>query len=113
GVLPIVCTAHQSYLARRDAPRTMEDLLDHDLIGFDRSDLLIRGARAVGAELTRDDFTLRSDSQTLLWELARAGLGVCFAQQSMVDATPGMVLLLPGLGIPPLEVWLATHRELF
>ncbi len=31
----------------------------------------------------------------------------------MVRDTPGMRELLPMLKIPPLEVWLTTHRELF
>ena len=28
-------------------------------------------------------------------------------------STPGMVVLPVELGIPPLEIWLTTHRELF
>ena len=39
GESPIVATAHESYLARRGTPRTPDELRQHDLIGFDRSDL--------------------------------------------------------------------------
>ncbi len=88
-------------------------MLSHDLIGFDRSDLLTRTARAMGFELQRSDFGLRTDSQTNAFELVRAGLGVGFAQAGLVADTPGLVALLPDLRPPPLEVWLATHRELF
>ena len=56
---------------------------------------------------------VRTDSQTAMWELIKAGLGIGFAQLPLVAATPGMVPLLPGLAFPPLEVWLTTHRELF
>jgi hypothetical protein len=31
----------------------------------------------------------------------------------LVARTPGIVKLLPDLLVPPLEVWLTTHRELF
>ncbi len=113
GDLPLTCCAHQTYLDRRGRPETLEDLVNHDLIGFDRSDLLIRAARAMGWELARGDFVLRTDSQTLGWELMKAGLGIGFAQTSLVAAAERMVPLLPQLKIPPLEIWLTTHRELF
>ena len=89
------------------------DLLHHDLVGLDRSDLIIGTARRMGFELKRADFMLRTDSQTAMWELLKAGLGIGFAQAGLVRDAPGMRVVLPGFAVPPLEVWLATHRELF
>ncbi len=109
----ITCVAHEKYLVRRGTPETIEELRDHDLVGLDRSDLLIRAARDLGFELNRSDFSVRTDSQTAWWELLKAGLGIGFAQRVLVDSAPGMVPLLSDLRIPPLEVWLTTHRELF
>ncbi len=111
--LALVCCAHESYLARRGRPATPADLVGHDLIGLDRSDAIIAGARAMGLEVTRGDFVLRTDSQTLGWQLLTAGLGIGFAQENLVNSTPGMQALLPEIRIPPLEIWLTTHRELF
>ncbi len=113
GELPIVACAHQSYLGARGTPQVPEDLYGHDLIGLDRSDLMLNAARAIGFELTRENFTMRTDSQTAGWELIKAGLGVGFAQRGMVRETPGLRELLPMIVPPPLEVWLTTHRELF
>jgi DNA-binding transcriptional LysR family regulator len=113
GEIPIVCCAHESYLQHHGAPEAVTDLYDHDLIGFDRSDLLVRTARNMGYDLKRDHFRLRTDSQTHMWELVRAGLGIGFGQAQLVRDTPGMRALLPGMTIPPLEVWLTSHRELF
>ena len=113
GVIPIVCCAHESYLARRGVPRSIEALKGHDLIGFDRSDLIIAGARSMGFELAREDFIVRTDSQTEIWELLKAGLGIGFGQQRLVADTSGMTAIPLGLDFPPLEVWLTTHRELF
>ncbi len=113
GELPIVATAHARYLGAHGTPQTPADLATHALIGFDRDDQLLRGAKALGFTLKRSDFALRTDSQTAMWELLRAGLGLGFAQLGIVRDTPGMRELLPMLKIPPLEVWLATHRELF
>lgn len=113
GTIPVVACAHETYIARRGAPLRNQDLAHHDLIGFDRSDLLITAAARMGFALRREDFCIRTDSQTAAWELIKAGLGVGFAQKGLVDATPGLRRLLPDLNPPGLEVWLTTHRELF
>jgi DNA-binding transcriptional LysR family regulator len=113
GEVGIVACAHEDYLARRGAPGSLEELRGHDLVGFDRSSLIIDAAKSLGIGLSRDSFIIRTDSQTLLWELLKAGLGIGFAQAPLVAATPGLVRILPGLGVPPLEIWLTTHRELF
>ena len=67
----------------------------------------------MGYDLARDDFSVRTDSQTAAWELIKAGLGIGFAQRGLVRDTPGLRELLPMITPPPLEVWLTTHRELF
>ena len=113
GESPLVCCAEARYLQRRGMPQSPGDLSTHDLIGYDRSDIMLRAAKGMGFDVTREDFAVRTDSQTANWELAKAGLGVGFAQAVLVRNTPGMVALLPGFEPPPLEVWLTTHRELF
>jgi DNA-binding transcriptional LysR family regulator len=113
GDVPVVACAHQSYLGARGTPQKPEDLYDHDLVGFDRSDILLATARTMGYDLKRDDFSIRTDSQTAAWELIKSGLGIGFAQRGLVRDTPGLRELLPMITPPPLEVWLTTHRELF
>jgi DNA-binding transcriptional LysR family regulator len=113
GDIALVPVAHESYLARRGTPRTLNELWTHDVLGFDRSDAIIQHARALGFDISRDTFPLRSDDQTHLWELLRAGLGVGFGQANLARRTPGLVILPIDLAIPPLPVWLTTHRELF
>ena len=75
--------------------------------------VLAKQARKLGFPLTREQFPLRSDDQTHLWELLKAGLGIGFAQKNLVLKTQGLVILPVELAIPPLPVWLTTHRELF
>jgi DNA-binding transcriptional LysR family regulator len=113
GELPIIVTAHEDYLARRGRPTQMAELYGHDLIGLDRSTLILAHAQRIGLPVTRDNFALRSDDQCHLWELIKAGLGIGFAQSGLVHDTPGMVALPIDLAIPALPVWLTTHRELF
>ena len=50
GDLDIVPAAHQRYLDRRGMPKvSVDDLFGHDLIGLDRSDLIIAHARKAGS----------------------------------------------------------------
>lgn len=113
GDIAIGPVAHVDYLSRRGTPQSVEDLFAHDMIGFDRSDAIIAHARSFGLALRREHFPLRSDDQAHLWELIRAGLGIGFGQSALARETPGMVALPIELNIPPLQVWLTTHRELF
>lgn len=110
---PVSAAAHEDYLKRAGRPQSVDDLYAHDMIGFDRSDLLISVAKRIGFDLKRTDFALRTDSQTLMFEMIRAGLGIGFAQDTLIEETHGLQRLLPELNIPPLEIWLTTHRELF
>jgi len=111
--IPLVPCAHQDYVARNGLPRTREALAEHDLIGFDRSDAIIMHAGRLGIPLARENFVLRTDDQTVGWELMKAGLGIGFAQAPLVAKTPGMVVVPIDLAVPPLEIWLTTHKELF
>ena len=113
GDIAIVPVAHERYLARRGRPTTLDDLWTHDLIGFDRSDAMLLHARQLGFVVSRDTFVVRSDDHAHLWELLKAGLGIGFGQQNLVALTPGLVALPIDMRIPPLPVWLTTHRELF
>ena len=113
GDIPVIACAHRSYLDRHGSPRQMGDLGKHALIGYDRSDAIITAANALGFDLTRANFVVRTDSQTAMWELIRAGLGIGFAQAGVVASTPGLVPLLGGAPMAIMEVWLTTHRELY
>jgi DNA-binding transcriptional LysR family regulator len=65
GEIPIVAAAHRRYLEQRGTPESIADLANHDLLGFDRSDAILRAAKGMGFELRREDFVVRSDGQTL------------------------------------------------
>jgi hypothetical protein len=55
----------RAYFARRGRIETIEDLLEHDLIGFDRSDGIVKAYAANGHSVTCEDFPVRCDDQML------------------------------------------------
>lgn len=109
--LPLVACAAKLYLDRRGRPREPFDLVEHDLVGFDRSDDIIRGFAAMGIEIDRHAFRFRTDNQIVFWEAIRAGNGIGFGQKMLVEADPLMEIVLPDMIFANLPMWLAMHRD--
>lgn len=109
--LPLVACAAHSYLTRKGRPEQPADLLDHELVGFDRGTELIEGFAAMGVTIDRHAFRFRSDNQIVMWEAIRAGNGIGFAQAVLVAREPLVEALLPDLPLPVLPMWLAMHRD--
>jgi DNA-binding transcriptional LysR family regulator len=110
--IEIVAAAHQSYLDRAGIPRQPQDLLSHRLIGYDRDETIVRGFVGTGMPLQRESFALRTDDQVAYGRLVATGAGIGFVARYNIRHWPGVVALLPQLGIPALPCWLAVHREI-
>lgn len=112
GELKMGMFASRSYLARCGMPESLEDVLQHDIIGYDRSTLIIDGFKQVGVKVDRDFFAFRSDDQVVCWEMARAGLGIGFNQVQLGEQHPNMVRIDAAGDVGSLPVWLTAHSEL-
>lgn len=102
--------AATSYCDRMGRPQNAVELLDHDLIGFDRNNQIINAMHDLGWAASRDIFQTRTDGQAVYWELLRAGCGIGFAQEVIGQPDPLVEQLHIGIDVPPLPVWLATHQ---
>ncbi|ARP63147.1 LysR family transcriptional regulator [Mesorhizobium sp. WSM1497] len=109
--IELCACAAKSYLDRRGRPLKPADLVDHDLVGFDRGDEIIRGFTRHGIPVTRSSFRFRADNQIVLWEAVRAGNGIGLGQEPLADRDPLIEKVLPDLPLPVLPVWLAMHRD--
>ncbi len=110
--LPLAVCASTGYLERFGRPEVATDLLGHRLIGWDRSDEIIKGFAQFGVIIDRHAFNFRSDNQIVLWEAIKAGLGVGFAQRMLVAREAGVEQILPDLPLPALPMWLTIHEDL-
>ncbi len=104
--------ATPAYLKRLGNPTTPAGLSKADFFGFDRTDVMIKGLRALGIELTPKNFPIVTDNHLVQWELAKQGVGICIVMDEVGDAEPRVRRVLPKLPPLPVPVWLATHREL-
>lgn len=112
GVVGLGVYASAVYLKRRGEPRSLADLVSHDLIGMDADDTLLRGFAALGMPIAREAFVLRCDDHATTWNMLRSGLGIGFVSHYVGRTDPLVQRLLPDLQIPSLPMWLAVHREI-
>ena len=110
--LPTAIYAAKTYLDRRGRPTGIADIASHDVIGFDRSDMIIHLLRPMGITVTREDFPVRCDDQIVYWNLVRAGCGLGGMQCLIGDADPLMERATPFLPLPSLPVWLTAAQAL-
>ena len=73
--------AHRDYLADRGTPKTLSDLVRHDMIGPDRSPLDLRLAQTALPPDVLNRVVVRTDSHPAQLALARAGLGIAVVQR--------------------------------
>jgi DNA-binding transcriptional LysR family regulator len=104
--------AHEDYLSKRSVPSEPDDLVNHRLIGYDQADMIVRGFREFGLEVSKDFFSFRSDDQVACWNAIEAGIGIGFGPRWLGQKNPKLVEIDPKVEIPPMPIWLVTHREL-
>ncbi|GAA6180436.1 MULTISPECIES: LysR family transcriptional regulator [unclassified Shimia] len=112
GNIELGMFAAESYIARKGRPTGAEDLPNHDIVGYDANDDIIREMRTMGIPASRDWFAVRCDNQTAYWELVRAGCGIGFCQANIARKTPGIEEIPIDFPLPDLSVWLTAHESL-
>lgn len=110
--LHIGAYAAHDYIARRGAPDGIKDFIHHDVIGYDRSPLIIDGMRAAGLDVTPAFFAFRCDDQVVCWQMVVAGCGIGFGQFGLGDAEPRVQRVSGDDPVATLPVWLTAHPEL-
>lgn len=103
--------ATPGYLASVGDPRTPSELGRASFFAFDRTDVMIRGLRALGLEVTRAHFPVVTENHLVQWEMCKRGLGICIVMDEVGDAEPSVARVCPEISFP-VPMWLTAHREL-
>ncbi|SDP91431.1 DNA-binding transcriptional regulator, LysR family [Rhodoferax sp. OV413] len=113
GQVELGLHAHQRYLEQHGTPRSLADLAQHALIGFDTETPFIRSVgKSLRGVFKRDNFALRSDSDLAHWALIQAGAGIGICQVALARHKPELQRLLPEQVALPLETWITMHENL-
>jgi DNA-binding transcriptional LysR family regulator len=110
--IPVGLFAHVDYLARHGAPRTLDDLAHHDLIGPDRNKSDLALIHKLLPNFDRRKLVIRTDSHPAQLAAARAGLGIAVVQRPVGLADSSLRPVLPKLTVMALEAWIVTHEDL-
>ena len=111
GSIELGMHGRADYLARCGTPRSMDELLRHSLIGFDREDARIRRMTADLGPFDRSIFAFRADSDLAQLAAIRAGFGLGVCQVGLARRD-GLVRVLPRLVSFRLDTWVAMHADL-
>lgn len=112
GDIALGMFASRDYIARRGMPRQPDEMLDHDVVGYDRDRSIMDGFAQMGFPVGRDFFPVRCDDNLVYWDLVKAGCGVGFSQLELGRADPDMVEIDLGLPLPTLPIWLTAHEAM-
>lgn len=112
GAFKIGLHAHPEYLARRGVPKTMDDLREHDVIGYDLETPALRALLRAFPMLQRAEFALRVDSDVAQLAGIRAGFGIGVCQTAIAAIEPVLTRVLPKAFRADLETWVVMHEDM-
>jgi DNA-binding transcriptional LysR family regulator len=104
--------ARRDYLERHGAPRTLDEVAQHAVIGYDRETAFLRALQGMGLTLTRQTFALRVDDDLARLNALRAGYGIGVCQIGVARRDPELVHLLPKAFGIDLGLWIVMHKDL-
>ena len=104
--------ASRAYLEARAVPRSLADLQQHALIGFDRRPSVSRDLK-LPMPLSRELFAYRCDSDLGQLAAIRAGFGIGVCQYGVAaSSSPPLVAILPQEFRFELDIWIVMHEAL-
>jgi DNA-binding transcriptional LysR family regulator len=111
GDIALGLHARADYLAAHPAPKSLADLKDHTLIGYDQETPAIRALLRGGLPLTRDMFALRTDSDLGQYAAISAGFGLGACQYGLARRDGLIPVLSDAFGFD-LPIWVVMHEDL-
>ncbi len=101
------------YLSKLPDVSKVSELTDIQIVGFDRSSMVLDVLNQQGWQLSKKNFQLNTASQLLQLQFCKEGLAVIFFPQDLGDKDPDIIRAFEDIG-PALKlpIWLTCHQEL-
>ena len=102
---------HKDYLKDKPPIVAPQDLSNHRIIGYDNDEQIITGMAQAGLNVDRSFFQFRCDDQIACWQILNQAAGIGFAPNYLAKRNPELTKVGEQFPIPPLPIWLVTHKE--
>ncbi|MDL2358052.1 MAG: LysR family transcriptional regulator [Pseudomonadota bacterium] len=112
GGIEVGLHAHKRYLAVHGIPKSIAELADHTLIGFDYESAYVRRFQEQFPWFSRASLAFRADSDLAQLAVIRAGLGIGICQSALAAKDKALVRLLPTEFSIVMDTWVAMHEDL-
>jgi DNA-binding transcriptional LysR family regulator len=112
GTVKVGLHAHRRYLDKFGTPKTMDQLGDHTVIGFDRETAAIRSMQRRLPALRRSLFSFRADSDIAQLAAIRSGFGIGPCHVALAARDKDLVRVLPKAFELALDTSVAMHENL-
>ncbi len=112
GALKVGGYASKIYLEQKNISFSPATMGEFDWIGYDKNPAIVNSCHALGIELTRESFAVRSDDQMVCWQAMLNGMGIGFVFSLLAAQHSQLVRVLPEHWINDSPVWLTAPLEL-
>lgn len=104
-------TASKDYLERHGEPKSVDELENHPIIGFDRELEIEKAVEILGLSFSKLTVISKTDFLPLQIELARNGAGITITHRQIIAQMEQLQPILTEVPIPNLEFWLVCHAD--
>jgi DNA-binding transcriptional LysR family regulator len=112
GVVQLGLYAHRRYLERHGMPKTLDELVERPLIGFDRRPSVSPERIAAPTPISKALFAFRSDSDLACLAALRSGYGLGVCQRPLAARDSQLVSVPLNALSFELGIWLVMHEDL-
>ncbi|HZR72704.1 LysR family transcriptional regulator [Bradyrhizobium sp.] len=112
GKSPVGLFAHRAYAEKFGLPKTIGDLQNHCMIGFDRNAEPLKSLGPMPWPLTREIFAFRSDNDVAQFSALRCGVGIGGCQHGIARNYPELVGVLSKTVRFELDMWVVMHEDM-
>lgn len=111
GVAAFGMYASEAYLARCGLPTSLDDLDDHDLIGYSDALGYLAAARWMANVATDRRCVFRGNTILNVAAAASEGVGIAVIPCFLGETDPALRRILPAEPIAALDVWTSVHQD--
>ena len=103
--------ASTDYLQKHGQPKSLQEIDQHTLIGYDKDSQFIKSIKQLGFPVSEKDFYLKTDFLPLQIELARKGAGITVTHKHLIKQWDELNEIMADITLPNLEFWLVCHAD--